>query len=80
MGAIDAGPAPTPPGESGETLTNVGASSPNLAGTAGQSAVVSVAAAAEYTRVGEEVIQVDGESWQSGSKSAVRIQGSPGDM
>jgi hypothetical protein len=60
VGAIDAGPAHIPPGESGQALANVAASAQEPAAAQSQSALAA-GAAPEYTGEVEEVIEAKGE-------------------
>jgi hypothetical protein len=60
VGAIDAGPAHIPPGESGQALANVAATAQPTAVAQNQSALAA-GAAPGYTVEAEEVIEVEGE-------------------
>lgn len=61
VGAIDAGPAHIPPGQSGQALPNVAATAAlDVAGQGGQSALAA-GAAPEYTREAEQVVEAEGE-------------------
>jgi hypothetical protein len=61
VGAIDAGPAHIPPGESGQALANVAAAAQPTAVGQSQSALAA-GAAPGYTLEAEEVIEVEGEA------------------
>jgi hypothetical protein len=60
IGAIDAGPAHIPPGESGQALPNIAASAQVPAAAQNESALAA-GAAPEYGREMEEVIEAKGE-------------------
>jgi hypothetical protein len=61
IGAIDAGPAHIPPGESGQALANIAATAQVPAAAQGQSALAA-GAAPGYTGESEEVIEAEGET------------------
>ncbi len=62
IGAIDAGPAHIPPGESGQALANVATSAQPPSAAAGQESALPAGAAPEYTRETAEVIEAVGEA------------------
>jgi hypothetical protein len=62
IGAIDAGPAHIPPGQSGEALANVAASAQVPSAAAGQESALPAGAAPEYTRETAEVVEAEGEA------------------
>lgn len=61
IGAIDAGPAHIPPGESGQALANVAASAQAPSAGAGQESALAAGAAPGYAPETAEVLEAEGE-------------------
>jgi hypothetical protein len=61
VGAIDAGRAQIPPGQTGEPLDNVAASTQAQMSDAGQEAALAAGAAPEYAQETSETVDAEGE-------------------